>query len=197
VVDPLAPVLVLSSPAVDTLRATFGAVPDAVVLLLPLRQAVERIRKLVGQVVPGRSTVLVVSRGDEELLNLGGRRAWHFPQTAEGVYAGHYPADSAAAVEHLEALRARGADVLLLPVTAFWWLRHYAGFARHLEQKYELLARQDDACILYSLAGAKAVAEPQPAEARGADAPRTETPRTETRPRGGPLRRALRRLFGR
>jgi hypothetical protein len=145
------------------------------------RQAVERIRRLVGEVVPAGSTVLVVSRGDEELLNLGGRRAWHFPQTDNGVYAGHYPADSAAAIAHLEAVRARGADVLLLPVTAFWWLRHYAEFARHLEENCELLARQDDACILYSLAGTKAVAEPQ---------------RVESRPLGRGLMRALRRLLG-
>lgn len=154
------------------------------------RQAVERIRKLVSDVVPSRATVLVVSRGDEELLNLGGRRAWHFPQTEDGVYAGHYPPDSAAAIEHLESLRARGAEVLLLPVTAFWWLRHYAEFARHLEQRYDLLARQDDACILYSLAGSKAAAEP-----RTGDAARFKRP-PQAHPRAGGLWSALRRLLG-
>ena len=32
--------------------------------------------------------------------------AWHFPQTADGVYAGHYPATGEAAIAHLESLRA-------------------------------------------------------------------------------------------
>jgi hypothetical protein len=115
------------------------------------RRVVERIRQTVADVVPLSSTVLVVSRGDDDLLNLGGRRAWHFPQTSDGLYAGHHPADSAAAIKHLEDLRARGADVLLLPATAFWWLRHYSSFAEHLEQTYELLVRQEDACMIYSL----------------------------------------------
>jgi len=115
------------------------------------RNAVDRIRKAVAEVVPPDSTVIVVSRGDDDLLNLGGRRAWHFPQTRGGIYAGHHPADSAAAIAHLEELRARGANVLLLPVSAFWWLRHYSGFARHLEQNYRLITREEDACALYAL----------------------------------------------
>lgn len=140
-------------------------------------QAVARMQKLVHETVPACSTVLVVSRGDDDLLNLGGRRAWHFPQTEDGVYAGHYPADSAAAVAHLLALRDRGADVLMLPVTAFWWLRQYAGFARHLEENCELLARQDDACALYSLIRKPGVVSKLPTT------PRNVAP--AGRPRGG------------
>lgn len=52
--------------------------------------------------------MIVVSRGDSDLLNLGGRQAWHFPQTEDGVYAGYYPADSTEAITHLEVLRAKG-----------------------------------------------------------------------------------------
>jgi hypothetical protein len=115
------------------------------------REAIERMRKLVAEKVPAGSTVAVISRGDEELLHLGGRRAWHFPRTEQGVYAGYHPADSAAAVAHLKALREQGADVLMVPVTAFWWLRHYAEFARYLDENCELLARQEDACALYAL----------------------------------------------
>ena len=73
------------------------------------RTTVGRIRELVNKSLPSNSTVLVVSRGDDELLRLGGtRRGWHFPQNAQGVYLGHHPADSAKAIEHLEELRARG-----------------------------------------------------------------------------------------
>jgi GT2 family glycosyltransferase len=119
---------------------------------LPYQHLTERIRQVVGAAVPPGATVLVVSKGDDELLRLGGRPAWHFPQAEGGAWAGHHPADSAAAIAHLEALRHRGADFLLLPQTALWWLEHYAAFGQHLEARYRRLP-YDDCCILYQLSG--------------------------------------------
>jgi GT2 family glycosyltransferase/glycosyltransferase involved in cell wall biosynthesis len=84
---------------------------------------------------PGE-VVLVVSRGDERLTAIEGRHGWHFPQTAESEWAGSYPADSADAIAHLEALRERGARYLALPSTAFWWLHHYRELNSHLEARY-------------------------------------------------------------
>jgi len=50
-----------------------------------------RFRALVEGAVPGGATVAIVSRGDDELLELPDeRRGWHFPQRADGVYAGYY-----------------------------------------------------------------------------------------------------------
>ena len=43
-------------------------------------------------------TVLVVSKGDPELLRLGTRRARHFPEADDGSWAGHHPADSGEAI---------------------------------------------------------------------------------------------------
>lgn len=82
--------------------------------------------------------VLVVSRGDEEMLRQvgGDRSAWHFPRGETGEYAGFYPADSADAIAHLESLRARGAEWLYFPLPSLWWLDHYAGFREHLESRY-------------------------------------------------------------
>jgi hypothetical protein len=79
---------------------------------------VRRARELADGVVAPDTTVLVVSKGDDDLLQLEGRRAWHFPRAADGGYAGYYPAYAAAAIAHLEALRAEGADHLVLPRTA-------------------------------------------------------------------------------
>jgi len=101
--------------------------------------------------LPHDATVIVVSKGDSELLKLDGRRAWHFPQTESGVYAGHYPADSAAAIAHLEVLRAKGGGFLLFPSTASWWLDHYAEFGQHLERHYPVVVRQKDMCVIYAL----------------------------------------------
>ena len=44
------------------------------------KQIIQRLREEVCRTVPAESTVIVVSKGDEELLNLGVRRAWHFPR---------------------------------------------------------------------------------------------------------------------
>ncbi len=86
--------------------------------------------------LPAGSVVVVVSRGDDNLLQLGPRRGWHFPQTEAGVYAGFYPADSEEAIAHLEEIRRMGADYLLFPSTAFWWLGFYGAFQKHLESHY-------------------------------------------------------------
>jgi GT2 family glycosyltransferase len=115
------------------------------------QQLVERIREAVDATLPPDATVIVVSKGDEELLKLDGRPAWHFPQIEGGVYAGYYPADSAAAIEHLEALHASGADFLLIPSTALWWLDHYTEFKQHLECQYSIAVDQEDACVVFAL----------------------------------------------
>jgi len=110
-----------------------------------------RLRMLVRAVLPRDATVIVVSRGDAELMELDGRRAWHFPQTPEGWYAGYHPADSAEAIAHLEALRAKGGDFLLFPSTALWWLEYYVEFKEHLERHYRSVVRQEDACVIFAL----------------------------------------------
>jgi len=103
--------------------------------------------------LPEDSAVIVVSRGDEELLHIAGRRrGWHFPQVTDGVYAGHYPADSGEAIEQLEQLRENGGEFLVLPQTGFWWLDHYDGLAEYLTDRCHEVFR-DDACILYALDG--------------------------------------------
>jgi hypothetical protein len=97
--------------------------------------------------------VLVVSRGDEELLKLNGCRAWHFPQDDAGIWSGHHPSDSSEAVAELEAMRAKGGQFLLFPKTGLWWLDHYSGLSDHLERSYEAVVREDDTCVIFALNG--------------------------------------------
>jgi GT2 family glycosyltransferase len=115
---------------------------------------VERIRGVVLDRLPPKATVLVVSRGDDALLKLNGRRAWHFPQAADGVWAGHHPRDSREAIAHLKDLESRGAEYLLFPKTGLWWLDHYDGLRDYLEQHGQTIARELDACVIYGLNGA-------------------------------------------
>lgn len=109
------------------------------------------VREAIRRAVPIDATVLVVSKGDDELLNLDGRRGWHFPQADGGAYAGYHPPDSAAAIAHLEALRGRGASFILLPRPAFWWLDHYVDFKNHLDNRYRRVSLAHDSCILFDL----------------------------------------------
>jgi GT2 family glycosyltransferase len=118
---------------------------------LGYRKLVKEIRDAVEASVPADSTVLVISRGDDHLLELGRRAAWHFPQDERGTYSGHHPPDSSAAIEQLEALRGRGADYLLVPATAGWWLEHYTEFATHLGDHYAELTGSHESCRLFSL----------------------------------------------
>jgi GT2 family glycosyltransferase len=115
------------------------------------QRMLRRVRKVLNSILPPNSTVAVVSKGDDELLDLDGRRGWHFPQDAAGAYTGFAPADSGSAIIQLEALRANGADYLVFPNTAYWWMDHYTGFREHLDRRYRRLARHDRTCCIYAL----------------------------------------------
>jgi GT2 family glycosyltransferase len=112
---------------------------------------VHQIRQIVQEHVPAGARVLVVSKGDEEILQLGERQAEHFPQVAGGVYAGYYPGDSSEAIAALEQQRSRGAQFLLIPRTSVWWLDYYRDFATHLSTSYQRVVAADPACVLYDV----------------------------------------------
>lgn len=114
-------------------------------------ELVQWIQGVVADVVPHGATVLMVSKGDDMLLQLEGRYGWHFPQQGDGRYSGHHPADSAEAIAHLEALRAKGADYLVFPSIASWWLDYYSDFRRYLECCYRVVAHEDNGCLIFAL----------------------------------------------
>ena len=122
------------------------------------QEMVRRLRYVVDVAIPARSTVAVMSKGDDQLLGLGNRKAWHFPQDESGEYAGHDPTDSAAAIAHLEAIRRKGANFLLIPRTSHWWLDYYVEFKHHLEGQYRKVMTQKELCVIYALE--KAAARP-------------------------------------
>ena len=114
---------------------------------------VDKVTSTVTATVPASKTVLMVSKGDENLLRLGSRSGWHFPRLNDGRYAGYYPADSADAIEQLEELRGRGADYLVFPATSLWWLDHYPELNDHLEDNYRAVLKEADICAIYDLSG--------------------------------------------
>ena len=149
---------------------------------------IEGVRETANAMIPRNATVLVVSRGDDELLRIGPRRALHFPQDEFGRYAGYHPQDSAAAIAALEQMRTRGAEYLLLPNTSFWWLDYYDGLRKHLEEKYPAVASTGD-CMVFELLATGA----QPG---AADADTQEvSPATQIRQLAAPLDDLLRALL--
>lgn len=132
------------------------------------RQLSEGFRRFVEGVTPAGSSVLVVSKGDSELLLVPGRTGSHFPQTALGSYAGYHPESSAAAIDHLEVLRRRGADFLAFPGTARWWLEYYGELRAHLEARHRMIADDPELGIVWDLRIEQAEpARPQEDDQRG------------------------------
>jgi hypothetical protein len=110
-----------------------------------------RVRTMVETTLPAGAVVLVVSKGDERLVSFKGRTGWHFLRNEQGLYAGHHPADSAAAIKALEPLRANGAAYLVFPQVALWWLDHYAGLREHLDRHGRVVVRDDRTAVIYAL----------------------------------------------
>jgi len=70
-----------------------------------------------------------------------------------GAYESCDPRDSDEAISHLEAIRARGAEYLLLPATAFWWLDRYQRFREYLEARCPVIVRDKNICFIFDLVG--------------------------------------------
>jgi hypothetical protein len=114
------------------------------------QRLVQKICEVVTSRVPRGARLLVVSRGDEELLRFDGREAWHFPRDEAGQYAGHHPSNSHEAIKHLEDLHAKGGGYLLFPSTSFWWLGYYRDFQQYLDTRFRRTF-DDESCIIYQL----------------------------------------------
>jgi GT2 family glycosyltransferase/glycosyltransferase involved in cell wall biosynthesis len=135
-------------------------------------ELVENIRQIIDSRLPPGATVIVASKGDEDLVTLAARRGWHFPQEHDGTYSGHHPANSAAAIQQLEKLRDEGGEFLVLPAPMFWWLQFYPEFAVHLAHHYSMVEEGRE-CLIYLLGESAERVDHPPAmeylDARGID----------------------------
>jgi glycosyltransferase involved in cell wall biosynthesis len=68
-----------------------------------------------------------------------------------GEHNGDRPRNSDEVIDYLEAIRAEGAQYLLLPATAFWWLDQYQKFREHLEARYPAIVHDKKTCIIFDL----------------------------------------------
>jgi tetratricopeptide (TPR) repeat protein len=115
------------------------------------QRLVHNIQTMVEKLIPANARVLVVSKGDRDLLRLGARTAMHFPQSPDGNYSGYHPATSEEAIRQLEQLRKKGAEYLLFPATSLWWLSFYDDFQKHLAGNYRRILFRADVAAVYSM----------------------------------------------
>ena len=116
-------------------------------------ELIARIRNLVHERLPPEAKVLVVSRGDDQLISFGTQLGWHFPQNDAGLYSGEHPGDSTQAIAALEKMRGKGAQYILFPQTSLWWLDSYPEFSDYLRDHFRMLLRAEDTGVLFSLSG--------------------------------------------
>jgi glycosyltransferase involved in cell wall biosynthesis len=100
--------------------------------------------------LPAGCVVAVVSKGDDELLQLPDVCAQHFPTDEHGHPLGYHPATSTDAIRLLERARENGADYLLFPEYTRWWLDHYTELQHHLVERYTVVS-DSDACTILDL----------------------------------------------
>ena len=136
-------------PVAAALAAEGGAVPD--VERWRERSWWHRLQRAVGHVdaavAPGRP-YLLADEGSWGLEPTERRRPRPF-LCRDCAYWGS-PADDAQAISELERERAAGAAALVVGWPSFWWLEHYALFARHLERGYRRVVRTDEV-VVYDL----------------------------------------------
>ena len=129
---------------------------------------------------PGE-VVLVASGGDDDLVDRRGPiRAGRSPRGATAGGPGYDPVDGRAAINHLEAQRARGARYFVLPKPAFGWRYRYPELFEHLETAYQRV-HQDEHLVVYDLAGDASAGAPRSTRPRGPGA-RASEPTQPTAP---------------
>ena len=141
--------------------------------------------------VPAGAKVLVVSRGDEGLLELNGRRAAISRRRA----AAAGPDTTRPTARRRSATSRRcartAAEYLVVPPTYGWWLSYYEGLREHLDDRYTAVVSDERAGAIYHLEEAGTMSAPVsivvPVHNRAAltaaclDAVLGEPPRTGTR----------------
>ena len=119
------------------------------------RKLVGQVRQLVDAHVPAGAHTLVITYGDEAMLLLGDRVTESLPRSAGGVAADYTDMRGDEVIAQLESLRDAGAEFLLVPSPALPWLATHPELARHLDQRYAVVARERGIGTVYALAPAK------------------------------------------
>jgi len=100
---------------------------------------VEEIRDITAELLARGGVVAVISKGDDRMVESDQQKARHFPAAHDGSFLWYHPASDEQAIAALIDDEAIGLTHLIVPSTAFWWLDHYLGFKRYLDEHYQPL----------------------------------------------------------
>jgi tRNA (mo5U34)-methyltransferase len=115
-----------------------------------LGEGERRISSIVSTSVPPNTDVLVASGGNEALLEIEGRRGWHFPQLPDGSYRRDIAAHADAVIAELESLRAAGAQYLVVPLERSTGLEPIPDVLDRVRKRFNLL-RPGPFCRIFEL----------------------------------------------
>lgn len=107
------------------------------------------VHSVVAANVPTGADVLMVSRGDSRLLQLGARKTRHFPSDDSGEWLGYHPSEDWLN-SHLVKLQEKGSEYLVIPEAAFWWFDYYEKFFSSLEADHQRIV-STDCCVIFKL----------------------------------------------
>jgi hypothetical protein len=107
----------------------------------------ERAGRAARAATPPDAVLAVIAKWDPTLIRHAGRAGCNYPDRA--LLPDGYPGDGAAAVAHLEALRAaRGVTHFVVPAACDWWLTAYPQLAARVGAP----VLRDGDCSVYALA---------------------------------------------
>jgi GT2 family glycosyltransferase/glycosyltransferase involved in cell wall biosynthesis len=118
----------------------------------PVSASLRDVRELIWRALPLDAQILVVTDDNFTLLAPFGAGASHFPQSLNGHRGDRiYPPDGIAIIAQLEALRAKGAQYLVLPSLARGWFEWHQRFVAHVQLNYPLVIDDPERCEIYAL----------------------------------------------
>ena len=113
-------------------------------------EAQRRAAEELAAVVPATEAVVLVDDAQWVAPEIAGPRPTFPFLEKDGQYWGA-PPDDTTAISELERLHRAGARYLAIGWPAFWWLEHYSGFRRYLEEHYPCRL-QNERWVLFELA---------------------------------------------
>jgi hypothetical protein len=123
------------------------------------RRCLPPIRALLDSVLPEEEVVLVLSEGDDSLLDLD-RPAWHFPHDGAGRHVPLGVDDGGHAASQLSTLSRNGARYLLVPAPLLWTLSRRPALASYVSEECRCLALRERVCALYELTPSRRISNP-------------------------------------
>lgn len=124
------------------------------------RRCLPGMRALLDNLLPEKEAVLVLSEGNDSLLDLG-RPAWHFPHDPSGRHLPFEGDGGRRAVSDLRTLSREGNRHLVLPATVIWTLSRRPALASYLEGECRRLALRERICVVYELRNGSRTSTPK------------------------------------